>query len=113
MSAPAKGEPAAKVLPVARVIRMRPALAAQMAHKPYARIPWPRSAGDGAPIPLASHDRLFLVVFAGAETGRADLCGVIGFANAKGFPSGYPEAPGEVWVRRGYCTSRVAPGANV
>jgi hypothetical protein len=108
-----KAEPAAKVVPVARVVRMRPALAAQMIGKPYARIPWPRSAGDGSPLPLKVGDRLFLVEFAGAETGRGDLVGVIGFENAKGFPAGYPEAPGDVWVRRGYCTHRVGPGANV
>jgi hypothetical protein len=108
----AAAEAPAKVLRPAYIVRMRPALAAQIANKAFVRIPWPLRAGDNAPLLLNHGDRIFLVEYAGAETGRADLVGVEGFANAKGFPAGYPEAPGEVIVRRGYCTHRAIDGVG-
>jgi hypothetical protein len=118
-------EPAAKAPPAAYVVRMRPALAAQIVNKAFVRIPWPiqqcppgaackrSECVCGKPLPLKVTDRIFLVEYAGAATGRADLVSVEGFINAKGYPAGYPEAPGEVLVRRGYCTHKVGPGANV
>lgn len=70
-------------LPVAHVVRMRPALAEQILNKAYARIPWPCSNGSGIlgapsllPLPLKLGDRIFLVEIEGARTGRADLVSV-------------------------------------
>ncbi len=89
-----------KVLSPAYVVRMRPALAAQIIGKAYARIPWPRlpapaavvpPAIEGDRLPLKLNDRLFLVEFNGGRTGRADLVSVAAMYD-----------DGTLWALRGY-----------
>ncbi len=89
MARAAQADAAPPVTPVL-LLRMRPALGAQLRGKAIARIPMPRGKLGQNLKPSA---RLFLQEFNGGPTGRADLVSVIG-----------PEAEGaECLVARGWC----------